>query len=49
MKYEIWYIIHFLNGTFKYAKYLQNFQKLDLYSRNSENVQILFIGICVYI
>ena len=37
-------------GKFKYAKYLQNFHKLNLYLKKTENVQILFIGItCKYL
>ena len=37
------------NDEFKYKKYLLNFQKLNLYSRKTENVQILFKGICANI
>ena len=37
-------------GKFKCAKYLQNFHKLNLYLKKTENIQILFTGItCKYL
>ena len=37
------------HGEFKYAKILQNFEKLKLYLRKIENSQILYKDICVKI
>ena len=41
-----WIIENLLPGWIQICKILQNFLKLNLYSRKTENVQILFKGIC---
>ena len=46
-KYNKLYIFDKTNSNMQ--KYLQDVQKLNLYSRKTENVQILFKGICAKI